>query len=177
MGLRGCHGVRPSNPPKPASPLTALPSATWTRTSQSCSSSSRPSAPRKPNSFSSLRRARPSQPSRRKLSPARLGPAHLEPSWVQILYGPVAPFSPVRGVQSFPRHQAPDAVGPVGHKQRGPDIRRVGGAGRAWGLGFCLLQHLSTATGVNSTALGTHPSLRALRGWGAHLKQLPGPWA
>lgn len=94
----------------------------------------------------------------RKLRPARLAPAHREPSWVQILYGPVAPFSPVRGVQSFPRHQAPDAVGPVGHKQRGPDIRPVRGAGRAWGLGFRLLQHLTTATASIPPPWGPTPA-------------------
>ena len=158
----------PSNPSKPALPLTVPPSATWIRTSQSCSSSSRPSASRKPNSFSSLRRASSSQPCPPEHSPAYLGPAYSGSS-LQLPAGfksptPQAPFSPVRGVQDFLRHQASDTVGPIRHKQRGPDIRRVRGVGRARGLG--LLQHLRTEMGINPTTLGSHPGLRALRGWG-----------
>lgn len=55
-------------------------------------------------------------------------------------------------------------MGPVRHKQRGRDFRRVRGAGRARGFG--LLQHLTASTGVNPTALGPCPGLRALRSVG-----------
>lgn len=97
--------------------------------------------------------------------PANLGLKPRAPHWAQITYDPEAPFSPVRGVQGFPCHQASDTVGPVGHKQRGSDIRRIRGVGRAGDLG--LLQHLTTASSVNPTHLGSHPGLRALRGLGA----------